>query len=76
MMRGHDLVNRTLLCDNCRMVGKTSKNQPQVEEPHDDQSCDENPDQEGNQDEEDELCGGEVGRAGREDCGTAGVHWS
>ena len=43
------------------MDGKTSQNEPQVEQPHYGHGCDENPEQEGNQDEDDELRGGEGG---------------
>ena len=60
-LRGRDLINKTLLCDNYRMDGKTSQNEPQVEQPHYGHGCDENPEQEGNQDEDDELRGGEGG---------------
>ena len=59
------------------MDGKTSQNEPQVEQPHYGHGCDENPEQEGNQDEDDELRGGEGGWTGREDWGAVGgVQWS
>ena len=50
---------------------KTSQNSPQVEQPHGDHGCEEDAHQEGHQDEDDELRGGEGPGT---DGGDGGVH--